>query len=138
MKTGKGIMEQLKSSNVYPYKTLTEADVTKIINDIYKEALSKKAKSRTYVVYTNELNGILITIGMSLNPLAEEIKRLYSQISIYDRLLDMWKLKEHHILVGYSTMKLYQVTFKKDKLRNTRDLLMNKIKEIYYDNRNKW
>jgi len=128
-----GILDYVTQSNPILYKKLTP----EIFESACKKAFEKCKQNREFVIYTSELGGIELDcqIWLTLNSKhkqANKIIKLFNKLRLIRKIIQLYKLKKHHIEVGYSLMSKEEYNLRITKWVDLEYSIINQIKNEYY------
>jgi hypothetical protein len=130
-----GILNYINQSKpIYYTNSLTK----EMFENACKKAFEKSNQSNKFVIYTSELGGIELDckIWLSLNKKhkqANQIIKLFNKLHLIRKIIQLYKLKKHHIEVGYSLLTKEEYNLRINKWINLEDDIITQIKNKYYE-----
>lgn len=125
-----GIIKQLEQSNRYEYGKLTVEMLREALDSIYEKF---EKKQRKYVLYCGEFTQIIMSVRMYGHVNKFRIGQLERWYYLYGELIDLQEIKRHHIIVGYSKMRMKDLDLKIEKIVEKREAAYCNIKRLYYN-----
>lgn len=129
------ILDYINQSKPMIYKRLNKD----ILDEFCKKVFKKSNLNNKWIIYTSELSGIELDcqIWLSLNKKhkqANQIIKLFNKLHVIRKIIKLYKLKKHHIEIGYSLMTKKEYNLRINKWIDLEDYYINQIKNKYYEN----